>query len=47
MNSALLSIFKGQDNLNLGKVLTPSIANVTMCIPTLAAIGLLSFISFS
>ncbi|MBD0788449.1 hypothetical protein HUO09_18995 [Vibrio sp. Y2-5] len=47
MNSALLSIFKGQNNLELGKVLTPSMTAVAMCVPTFAVIGLLSLISMA
>ncbi len=47
MNSALLSILKGQDNLNLGKVLTPSMTAITMSVPTFAVIGLLSLISLA
>ncbi|MFV0449893.1 MAG: hypothetical protein ACK5MF_15790 [Vibrio sp.] len=41
MNSALLSIFKGENNLKLGKLLTPSIA------VSFAVIGLLSLISMA
>jgi len=46
MNSALLSILNGQNNLELGK-LTPSMTAITMCIPTFAVVGLLSLISIA
>ncbi|MCA0935125.1 hypothetical protein LCL85_06140 [Vibrio alginolyticus] len=45
MNSALLSILDGKNNLKLDKVLTPSMTAITMCVPTFAVIGLLCFMS--
>ncbi|MBR9790045.1 MULTISPECIES: hypothetical protein [unclassified Vibrio] len=47
MNSALLSILDGKNNLELGKVLTPSISAALMCFSTTAVIGLLSLISMA
>ncbi|EJE4188652.1 hypothetical protein HJ107_20700 [Vibrio parahaemolyticus] len=46
MNSALLSILSGQNNLELGK-LTPSMTAIAMCVPTFAVVGLLSLISIA